>query len=253
MNANEVIATLASRRRLAVHPNDHVNASQSSNDVFPTADPPRRDRGASSRSSSPRSPTSRSRWSARRTSSPTSSRPGARTSWTPRRSPSARSSAGMRLRSGTRVERLEAVLPRVAELPLGGTAVGTGHQHAGGVRREGDRASSSTSTGLPLREAREPLRGAGRARRPRRGVRRAADRGGQPLQDLQRPALDGFRAARRTRRDPHPGPAAGLLDHARQGQPGHLRGDDDGLRAGHRQRPGGRLLRHGGATSSSTS
>jgi fumarate hydratase class II len=38
MNANEVIATLASRslgRR--VHPNDHVNASQSSNDVFPTA------------------------------------------------------------------------------------------------------------------------------------------------------------------------------------------------------------------------
>jgi fumarate hydratase class II len=38
MNANEVIATLASRalgRR--VHPNDHVNASQSSNDVFPSA------------------------------------------------------------------------------------------------------------------------------------------------------------------------------------------------------------------------
>src|SRR6266851_2138269 len=38
MNANEVIATLASRRLgRAVHPNDHVNASQSSNDVFPTA------------------------------------------------------------------------------------------------------------------------------------------------------------------------------------------------------------------------
>jgi fumarate hydratase class II len=38
MNANEVIATLASRARgRAVHPNDHVNASQSSNDVFPTA------------------------------------------------------------------------------------------------------------------------------------------------------------------------------------------------------------------------
>jgi fumarate hydratase class II len=38
MNANEVIATLASRelgRR--VHPNDDVNASQSSNDVFPSA------------------------------------------------------------------------------------------------------------------------------------------------------------------------------------------------------------------------
>ncbi|HSL08660.1 MAG TPA: class II fumarate hydratase [Pseudonocardiaceae bacterium] len=37
MNANEVIATLASRAcGSEVHPNDHVNASQSSNDVFPT-------------------------------------------------------------------------------------------------------------------------------------------------------------------------------------------------------------------------
>ena len=37
MNANEVIATLASRvTGIDVHPNDHVNASQSSNDVFPT-------------------------------------------------------------------------------------------------------------------------------------------------------------------------------------------------------------------------
>jgi fumarate hydratase class II len=37
MNANEVIATLASRAASRdVHPNDHVNASQSSNDVFPT-------------------------------------------------------------------------------------------------------------------------------------------------------------------------------------------------------------------------
>src|SRR5690606_12714765 len=38
MNANEVIATLATRalgRR--VHPNDHVNMSQSSNDVVPSA------------------------------------------------------------------------------------------------------------------------------------------------------------------------------------------------------------------------
>jgi len=38
MNANEVIATLASRRLgRQVHPNDHVNMSQSSNDVIPTA------------------------------------------------------------------------------------------------------------------------------------------------------------------------------------------------------------------------
>ena len=38
MNANEVIATLATERLgRAVHPNDHVNASQSSNDVFPSS------------------------------------------------------------------------------------------------------------------------------------------------------------------------------------------------------------------------
>ena len=37
MNANEVIATLASRARAKVHPNDHVNLGQSSNDVIPSA------------------------------------------------------------------------------------------------------------------------------------------------------------------------------------------------------------------------
>ena len=34
MNANEVIANLAGE---GVHPNDHVNMGQSSNDVFPSA------------------------------------------------------------------------------------------------------------------------------------------------------------------------------------------------------------------------
>jgi fumarate hydratase, class II len=37
MNANEVIAHLAARSGQAVHPNDHVNMGQSSNDVIPTA------------------------------------------------------------------------------------------------------------------------------------------------------------------------------------------------------------------------
>ena len=38
MNANEVIATLATTRcGQTVHPNDHVNLGQSSNDVIPTA------------------------------------------------------------------------------------------------------------------------------------------------------------------------------------------------------------------------
>ena len=38
MNANEVIANLASRySKLDINPNDDVNMSQSSNDVIPTA------------------------------------------------------------------------------------------------------------------------------------------------------------------------------------------------------------------------
>lgn len=38
MNANEVLATLASQRLgRSVHPNDHINMGQSSNDVIPTA------------------------------------------------------------------------------------------------------------------------------------------------------------------------------------------------------------------------
>src|SRR5918993_1559082 len=37
MNANEVIATLAAKAGVEVHPNYHVNASQSSNDTFPTS------------------------------------------------------------------------------------------------------------------------------------------------------------------------------------------------------------------------
>lgn len=37
MNANEVIATLASTAGRKIHPNDHVNLGQSSNDVVPTA------------------------------------------------------------------------------------------------------------------------------------------------------------------------------------------------------------------------
>ena len=37
MNVNEVIAHLAAERGVRLHPNDHVNVSQSSNDTFPSA------------------------------------------------------------------------------------------------------------------------------------------------------------------------------------------------------------------------
>ena len=42
MNMNEVLATLAAQAGVEIHPNDQVNASQSSNDTFPTCDPRRR-------------------------------------------------------------------------------------------------------------------------------------------------------------------------------------------------------------------
>ena len=37
MNVNEVISHLCAERGVALHPNDHVNASQSSNDTYPSA------------------------------------------------------------------------------------------------------------------------------------------------------------------------------------------------------------------------
>ena len=84
MNANEVIAGLASERLgRPVHPNDDVNASQSSNDVFPSAIHIAAARGWSATSCSARSTTSPecSTNVPRRT--PRWSRPGAPTSWTP--------------------------------------------------------------------------------------------------------------------------------------------------------------------------
>ena len=51
------------------------------------------------------------------------------------------------------IERLDAVLPRVAELPLGGTAVGTGINAPAGFAGEVI-ALIASETGLPLTEAR---------------------------------------------------------------------------------------------------
>ena len=97
MNANEVIASLAGE---GVHPNDHVNMGQSSNDVFPSAvhlaalDEATNDL-------LPALEALEQAFAAKAQEFSTSSRPAAPTSWTPCPSRSARSSAATRRRRGS--------------------------------------------------------------------------------------------------------------------------------------------------------
>ncbi|HEX6248478.1 MAG TPA: class II fumarate hydratase [Nocardioidaceae bacterium] len=126
MNMNEVVASLATTRLdRDVHPNDHVNASQSSNDTFPTSIHvaavtsttrdlvPALDHLAGSLE--------------RKAEEFADVVKAGRTHLmdaTPVMLGQEFSGYAAAMRLG--VERLEAALPRVAELPLGGTAVGTG-------------------------------------------------------------------------------------------------------------------------------
>ena len=149
------------------------------------------------------------------------------------------------------IARLDDTLPRLCVLPLGGTAVGTGINAPKGFARkviarlaDAHRAAAHRGEG--------PLRRAGRARRARRDERPAAHARGVAGQDRERPALDGERAAHRPGRDPPARPAARLVDHARQGESGDPRGRHPGRRAGDRQRRGDRVRAARRATSSST-
>ena len=134
MNVNEVLAALAERHLagVGVHPNDDVNASQSTNDVFPSAVRVAvliEIRMCSCRAST--CCTTRSPIVPRH--SPMWSRRDEPTSWTHRPSSSDRSSAGTRRRSPRRGERLAETCVRVAALPLGGTATGNGLNAPSGV------------------------------------------------------------------------------------------------------------------------
>ena len=126
MNMNEVLATLATRGLgRDVHPNDHVNASQSSNDTFPT-------------SIHVAAVTSTTRdlvpaldhlarvleHKAREFADVVKAGRTHLMDATPVMLGQEFSGYAAAIRLG--IERLEAALPRVAELPLGGTAVGTG-------------------------------------------------------------------------------------------------------------------------------
>ena len=154
MNANEVIATLAAERLGAsVHPNDHLNASQSSNDVFPSSIHvaateavvhdllPALDRLASALEGKAREFTDVVKSGRTHLMDATPVTLG-------------QEFGGYAAQVRRGIERLESTLPRVAELPLGGTAVGTGiNTPAGFAARVIE--SLREQTGLPLIEARD--------------------------------------------------------------------------------------------------
>jgi fumarate hydratase class II len=154
MNANEVIASLASERLGAeVHPNDHVNASQSSNDVFPSSihlaatD-------AVVNDLIPALEHLAAALEAKRDEFASVVKAGRTHLMDATPVTLGQEFGGYAVQVRLGVERLRASLPRLAELPLGGTAVGTGiNTPPGFAARVIDRLR--TQTGLPLSEARD--------------------------------------------------------------------------------------------------
>ena len=233
MNANEVIANRAAERmgdalgtNRSVHPNDHVNRSQSTNDVFPTAihvsvavETEQRLLPALARL--------RGTLEAKARAFDDIVKIG-RTHLqdaTPLTLGQEFSGYADQIRIGE--EAIRAVLPLVRELPIGGTAVGTGLNTRTGYAAK--MAAALAERNRPrLHRGAQPLRLDGRQGRAGGGVGHAQDRGRRPEQDRQRRALARERPALRHRRDPHPRQRAGIFHHARQGQPHPVGGADHG-------------------------
>jgi fumarate hydratase class II len=154
MNMNEVLATLAAERLgRPVHPNDDVNHPMSSNDMFPAAIHIAATAGVV-RELIPALDHLAASLERKATEFADAVKSG-RTHLmdaTPVTLGQEFGGYAAQVRMG--IERLEASLPRVAELPLGGTAVGTGINSPAGF---GGRviATIATDTGLPLTEARD--------------------------------------------------------------------------------------------------
>jgi fumarate hydratase class II len=154
MNANEVIATLASKALgRDVHPNDHVNASQSSNDTFPTTihiaatEAVVKDVVPALEHLAQTLETRAADWADVVKSGRTHLMDAV-----PITLGQEVGAWAAQARYG--VERLRAALPRLAELPIGGTAVGSGLNAPDGF---GAQVSDELAriTGLPLTEARD--------------------------------------------------------------------------------------------------
>jgi fumarate hydratase class II len=124
MNVNEVIATLAGHHGVDVHPNDHVNAAQSSNDTFPSAIHVAAVLGTRDLLAGIETLHGALRAKSDETADAVKSGRTHLMDATP-------VTLGQELGGYAAVvdrarERIESALPRVRELPLGGTAVGTG-------------------------------------------------------------------------------------------------------------------------------
>ncbi len=153
MNANEVIAALASRRLgRAVHPNDHVNMGQSSNDVIPTAIHVSAYRRAASELMPALAELADviDAKAARLNGVVKNGRTHLMDAM-PLRMSQELGGWGHQVRAA--MARVESVLPRLAELAIGGTAVGTGvNTHSEFGARVAARLASRT--GLPFRASR---------------------------------------------------------------------------------------------------
>jgi fumarate hydratase class II len=156
MNANEVIATLATRALgRDVHPNDHVNASQSSNDTFPTTihvaatEAVVRDVVPALEHLVSVLRKRAEEWGDVVKSGRTHLMDAVPITL-------GQEAGGWASQVAYGVERLQASLPRLGELPIGGTAVGTGLNAPEGFGAA-VAAELAALTGLPLTEARDHI------------------------------------------------------------------------------------------------
>ena len=153
MNANEVIASLATRAGVDVHPNDHVNASQSSNDTFPTAIHVAATL-AVTEDLMPALDVLASSLEAKATEFAGLVKSGRTHLMDATPVMLGQEFGGYAATARLAAERLTSVLPRVRELPLGGTAVGTGiNTPAGFPQRVIE--TISAATGQEFTEARD--------------------------------------------------------------------------------------------------
>jgi fumarate hydratase, class II len=154
MNMNEVLATLASERLgRPVHPNDDVNHPMSSNDMFPASIHIAATAGVV-RDLVPALEHLAASLEGKATEFATVVKSGRTHLMDATPVTLGQEFGGYARAIEIGVERLRGVLPRVGELPLGGTAVGTGINAPNGF---GGRVIDeiASATGLPLTEARD--------------------------------------------------------------------------------------------------